>query len=326
MNDRFTPENPSHLKLARPALALFAALLGWLAPHRANATVAATPAPVASETEFKALQARDAVARQEMSRWLRDAVAHDDHLADKSPHFLSARIEHRLGVVSAAYAGFIARHPEHPTAAALEASFRAEITDDLDAIRRWEEDLQEDPDSPTPWNELAHYLTHNGRTVDGFMCFEKSVSLGSDEAVYLFDYGTALLLYRPDAISHYKLTEQEVFARVLSIYRRGLRLEPDSFRFAAEYAQAFYLIKPARPAEGLAAWHDAAKVAVKDGERDEAHTHLARYAIHAGHLNLARIYLDQVKDPRLEPVKESLLRRINDATKPQKVEAPPASE
>lgn len=332
MNDSLNIARPLRLGLAGLQLAWLAALLACLTPRPAVATSAAVQTAVVApakgtevETEFKALLAREDDARQDMSNWLRATEAIDDHLADKPKHLLSMRMENRLAQVSAAYDKFLASHPTHPQAALRVAAFRAEVTEDLEAIRRWEEDRAVDPESPEPWNELAHYLVHNGRMIDGFESFEKSISLAPDSAVYLFDYATALLLYRNDAISHYKLTETTLFSRVLVLYRRGLRLEPESFRFAAEYARTFYLIRPARTAEGFAAWNEALRLATEDGQRDEVRTHLARYAIHAGHLNLARIYLDQVKDARLDPVKESLLRKIQELTKPQKSAPVPAS-
>lgn len=325
MNDHFAAANPLRLKLVRPALALLTALLCWLNPQHAFATVApSAPAKPSVEAEFKALQARDADARQDMSRWLRETAARDEHLSDKAPHPLSTRIEHRGQLVLAAYADFLARHPRHSAALHEEAGFRADLAEGLTAIRHWEEARAEAPASPAPWNELAHFLSHNGRTLDAFACFEKSLSLSPREAVYFFDFATAMLLYRTDAMSHYQLTEPELFDRVLVTYRRGLKLEPESFHRAADYAQTFYVVKPARPAEGLAAWEHAFKLAEDDYQRAEARTHLARYAIHAGRLGIARLYLDQVQEPRLEPLKESLLRRINDADKARKGEPAPA--
>lgn len=316
MNDCLAPETARRTTLFSTSLALFTALLCWLAPQRAVATVVpAPPAKPSVEAEFNALQARDEDARQDMSRWLRETAARDEHLADKSAHFLSTRMEHRLETVLAAYAEFLVRHPLHPAAAANEAIFRADIIEDLETIRRWETARAENRTSPAPWNELAHTLAHGGRTLDAFVCFEKSLDLSPREAVYFFDYATAMLLYRTVAMSHYRLTEPEIFERVLTLYRRGMKLEPESYARAADYAQTFYVVKPGRPAEGLAAWENALKLAAVDAERAEARTHLARYAIHAGRLGIARLHLDLVQEPRLEPVKESLLRRINEANK-----------
>ena len=276
---------------------------------------AVAPEKPTAEAEFKALQQRDQETREDLSRWLRETAARDEHLADRTPHFLSQRMEHRIHSVAMGYMDFLARHPGHEAAAALHNAFGPDMADDLEAIRQWEEDRVAAPASPAPWNHLAHHLAHNGRTADAFVCFEKSLDLSPREAVYFFDFATAMLLYRTDAMSRYKLTEPELFERVLLTYRRGLRLEPESYARAADYAQTFYVVRPARPAEGLAAWESALKLAATEPERDEARTHLARYAIHAGKFGIARLYLDLVREPRFEPVKESMLRRIDEAAK-----------
>lgn len=319
MNDRTAAQTPAGFRLFRLALALAVVVLCPFALPRASAVTA--PVPVVSQSvdaEFKALQARDEDARQDMSRWLAETAAHDEHLGDKPQNVLSVRMEHRLQLVGTAFTEFRARHPDHGPAAALEQAFRADLNEDLEAIRRWEEGRAEDSESAAPWNELAHYLSHNGRIAEAFGCFEKSLSLGPSEAVYYFDYATAVLLYRSDAARVFKLTEQAVFDKVLVLYRRGMRLEPVSFARAADYARTFYLITPARRSEGLAAWQHAYSLATTESDRDEVRTHLARYAITAQHLNLARLYLDQVSDPRLDTVKESLQRRISEAAKPEK--------
>ena len=293
---------------------MLTALLVCLAPRPVAATNAAPPAATV-EDEFKALQARAEAARRDMARWLHETPARDEHLCDKVPHHLSARMEHRFHTVATAQADFLARHPQHLTARAQAAAFRAGITADLEIIRRWEEARLEAPDSPAPWTELADELLHCGRTLDAFECFEKARAVAPLAAGCCFDSATALLLYRHDAMSHFKLTEPELFERVLTLYRHGLLLEPESYQFAARFAETFYLLKPARPAEGRAAWAHAFELAGDDADRDEARTHLARYAIVATHLNLARVYLEPVDEPRLEPVKQALLRRIHDAGK-----------
>ena len=306
-------------------MAFTIALLCAVGSERAAAVVPAVAAKQSVEAEFKALQAHDEDARQDMSRWLAETDARDERFADKPHNVLSVCMEHRFQKVCTAFSQFRARHPDHEAAKALEVAFRGDLTEDLEAIRRWEEGREEDPTSPAPWNELADHLIHNGRTIDAFVCFEKSLSLAPREAVYFFDFATAVLLYRSDAARHYKLTEQEVFEKVLTLYRRGMKLEPTSFARAATYAETFYLITPARREEGLAAWHHAYSLATADADRDDARVHLARYALLGRHPNLARCYLDLVSDPRLEPVKEALLRRVNEAGKREEADAGPES-
>lgn len=316
MHNCFRTETLPRL-LPRLAGTLIVVLFSTSAPQRATAVVA--PTQRTAESELKAIQDREAMALQDMSRWLSDTAAHDEHIAEKSPNYLSARMEHRIQTVGAAYDSFIAQHPEHAGAKALVATFRRDAAEALDRIRRWEDARAEAPHSPEPWNQLAQELIHEGELQEAFACFEKSVSLSPREASYFFDYATAILLYRGDAMSHYKLTEAELFDRVLTLYRRGLKLEPESYQRAADYAQTFYIVKPARHDEGLAAWEHAFKLAQDDPQRDEVRTHLARYAIHAKQPNLARSYLAQVTDSRLDRVKESLLRRSNEIGLHEKV-------
>jgi len=325
MNCLFAPTASARLRFGKHALALSTALLCWLTPHRASAAVpdVATSKPTA-EAEFAALQARGERARLDMSRWLLETDAHDNHLAEKAPNLLSRRMERRLVTVSAGYREFIGRYPLHAGAADQLKVFCDNITEDLGTIRRWEEARAENPDCPVPWNDLANDLAHNGRILDAFACFEKTLSFASDEAVYHFDYATALLLYRGNAMSHYKLTERELFDRVLLLYRQGMKLAPQSYPLAADFARTYYVVRPARPAAGLAAWENAFKLATYDPQRDEARIHLARYAIHAGHLNLARIHLEPVTETGLEPVKLSLLRRIDDSGKARNAALTPA--
>ncbi|MEQ2005212.1 MAG: hypothetical protein ABMA26_00330 [Limisphaerales bacterium] len=326
MNDLLRPAPPSRSSLAICSLAFVIGLLCAVAPQRVAAVV--VPAVVARQSvdaEFKALLALEEDARKDMSRWLAETAARDEHLAGKPHNSLSLRMEHRFQRMCAAYSDFRSRHPEHGVAKHSEEAFREDTTDDLEAIRRWEEARVEDPASPAPWNDLAHHLSHNGRTTEAFACFEKSLSLAPREAVYFFDFATTLLLYRSDAARHYELNEQAVFEKVLTLYRRGMKLEPASYMRAASYAETFYLIAPARREEGLAAWHHAYSLATDDTDRDDARVHLARYALSAHHPNLARCYLEQVEDPRLEPVKEALLRRVNEASKPEKAGPVPSS-
>lgn len=275
------------------------------------------------EAELAALRALDTRARQDMSRWLRETAAHDEHLTQKASNQLSSRMEHRLAVVTASYRDFLTRHPNHAEAAASKEIFLSDIEEDLQSIHRWEEARAEDPEGPAPWTRLAHELIHTGRTVDAFTCFEKALALNLDEAVHYFDFATAMLLHRNDAMSHYKLTEAELFSRVLIYYQQGMHMEPGDFRLAADYAQTFYVIKPARPAAALAAWEHALTLATDDTQRGEARIHLARHALQAGRLNLARVHLDLVTVASLEPVKLPLLRRIEVANKARHAEPGP---
>lgn len=295
----------------------------------AGASPTSAPSPpvtvAAKAAEFKALKARVEDAQHDIVRWLLETPALNEYPEETPLRLLSSRIEHRFQAVCEAVDAYRQRHAEHTELEAIEQPFRQGMTDDLEAVQRWEIARNEDPESASPWNDMAHYFLHSGRVGKAFVCFEKSLSLLPLETTFYSDFATTLLLYRPDAMRHYKLTEQAVFDKALAMYRRTMRIEPRSFEQAVAFAESYYLVTPARHAEGQAAWDHALSLAVTEAERGEALLHLARYAIQRSHSNLARIYLAQVNASRWEPAKLALLRRIEDATKGEKSSAPASS-
>lgn len=298
--------------------ALVAALV--FVPGASASPVATAPARAIVSAEqgsaLKALKAHVADAQEDVYRWLRELPAIEGHPEEEPNHILSLRIDHRFKLATEAIAAFRQKHPDTTEVEAIESPFRREIVQLLESVRQLEVARHEQPESAEPWNELADQLLHTGRVVEAFECFEKSLALLPLEASYYADFATSLLLYRQDAAAHYKLTEQAVFDKALRMYRRGMNLEPENFRHAVALAEAYYLVTPARLAEGQAAWDHALKLAGDESERNEALVHLARYAINRGHPNLASVYLEQVKEPRWELPKLALLRRIADAAKP----------
>ena len=283
---------------------------GPTAPTSAQA-VASTD----SGTALATLTARVADAHEDIYRWLREMPALEENPEEEPNHMLSLRIDHRYKIVCEAIAEFRRKHPDATAIEVIEAPFRGETARLLELVRQLEVTRHEQPESAEPWNELAHQLLHTGRVVEAFECFEKSLALLPLEASYYADFGTSLLIYRMDAAVHYKLTEQAVFDKALRMYRRGMSLEPENFRHAVALAETYYLITPARLMEGQTAWEHALNLAGDESERNEAMVHLARYAINRGHPNLAKVYLEQVKEPRWTVPKLALLRRITDSEK-----------
>lgn len=297
------------------------ALLAWLLlapcagaspdPQTSDQAVAST----AQCTALGALEARVANTYKDVYRWLLELPAFAEDAAEEPNHLLSRRIDHRFKLFCDALAEFRGKHPEAKGVELIEAPFRSEILRLLELVRRLEVSRHEQPESPEPWSELAEQLLHAGRVAEAFGCHEKTLKLLPLEASYYSDFGTVLLLYRVDAAAHYQLTMQAVFDKALGMYRRGMSLEPENFRAAVALAESYYLVTPARLVEGQAAWEHALKLAKDESERNEATVHLARYAILRGRPNLAKVYLEQVKEPRFTMPKLALQRRILDAEK-----------
>lgn len=306
-----------HLSGIPSVSALIALLISVFCAGAGPTSPSSAPAVASTDqvTALAALKARVTDAHEDIYRWLREMPALDENPEEEPNHMLSLRIDHRFKIVSEAIAEFRRKHPDAAVIEGIEAPFREEMVRLLEMVRQLEMTRHEQPDSAEPWSELAHQLLHTGRVVEAFECFEKSLALLPLEASYYADFGTSLLIYRQDAAAHYKLTEQAVFDKALRMYRRGMNLEPENFRYAVALAEIYYLITPARLVDGQTAWEHALNLAGNESERNEVMVHLARYAINRGHPNLAKVYLEQVKEPRWTVPKLALLRRITDSEK-----------
>jgi tetratricopeptide (TPR) repeat protein len=285
----------------------------------ATSNTAARPAAAAQteqlEREYQKLLEADDAAQSEVDKWIREANAFEIQGATSSREKLNARIEQRFAPVRKSYEDFIGRNPGHVRARLAFGSFLYETHGEEEAIMQWEKALELDPKNPATWNNLAHHYGHRGPVRKAFEYYAKAIELSPEEPVYLQNFATTMYLFRRDAMDLYKIDEREVFDRSLELYRKAIKLDPDNFPLAADYAQSYYGIKPLRPSDALAAWNYALKVANDDLEREGVYIHLARINLLVGEFDLARQYLDKVKDPFYSTLKDRITRNISERQK-----------
>ena len=246
-------------------------------PGKTTATsteTAGTNDPV--EIEYHRITAEDDNAQSEVDNWIRDASAFDDKGASNPRSTLKMRIRQRFDLVQKAYEQFLLAHPDHTRARLAFGSFLNDTGDEEGAVAQWEKARQLDLKNPAAWNNLALYYGHRGPVKKAFEYFEKAIELKGDEPLYYHNLATHVYLFRPDARDYYHLTEREVYDKSLELYRKALKLDPENFILATDYAQSFYGINPPRLEEGLKAWQDALKLARDEVEREGVRIHLAR--------------------------------------------------
>ena len=156
-------------------------------------------------------------------------------------------------------------------------------------------------------NNLANIYGHHGPIDKAFEYYEKAVELNPLEPVYWHNFGTSVFLFRKDAMEHYGLTnEQLVFDKALRFFGKAVELDPHDFALASDVAQTYYLIKPPRFDQALAAWQRAYGLASDDLERQGIRVHLARVLTQAGRFTEARTNLALITDPRYASLKGRL--------------------
>jgi tetratricopeptide (TPR) repeat protein len=263
-----------------------------------------------SEKEFLKLLAQDDAAQREADRWIREADALESQGIEVNRSALVARIQGRFAPIRKSYEDYIRRHPEHVQARLAYGSFLNDIGEELEAVQHFEKAREMDPSNPAAWNNLANYYGHRGPVIKAFEYYEKAMELNPQEPVYIQNLATSVYLFRKDAREYYHLTEEEVFNRALGLYRKALKIDPDNFLLAADYAQSYYGIRPMRTEEALAAWNYALKVADDESDRQGVYTHLARIHIMAGQFDEAQDYLSKVNLPRYDVLQNRLSRNL----------------
>jgi cytochrome c-type biogenesis protein CcmH/NrfG len=134
--------------------------------------------------------------------------------------------------------------------------------------------------------------------------------LNPAEAVYYQNLATTVYLFRKDAEQFYGINETQVFDKALELYRKAVRLDPNNFPLASDYAQTYYGIRPLRMDDALVAWTNALNIAHDDIEREGVYIHLARIKMVAGRYAEARAQLDAVTNSMYADLKRRLERNL----------------
>jgi tetratricopeptide (TPR) repeat protein len=316
-------------------IGLLGALLATSQPQAASnlveqetgVSVATTNSNETAEMELKKLMAGDDAAQTEVDKWIRDNDAFAAQGAGEPKDELNKRILARLDSVRKGYEDFLQRHPDSARGHLAYGSFLDDTGDEDAAAAQNKIAAQLDPENPAAWNNLANYYGEHGPLTNAFADYARAIQLNSNEPVYYQNLATTVYLYRKDAEQFYGFNEQQVFDKALELYRKAIRLDPDNFPLATDYAQSYYGIRPLRTNDALVAWTNALKIAHDDNEREGVFIHLARIKIAAGSFDEARAQLEAVTNSTYAGLKslleKNLVARENAATNP--VVAAPAN-
>ena len=245
-----------------------------------------------------------------MDKWIRDDAAFREQGAGLGSATLRARVEQRLKPVREAYDDFLRRNPDHARARLAYGSFLNDIQEEEGAVQQWERARELDPGNPAAWNNLANYYSHRSPVKKAFEYYAKAIELNPQERVYYQNFAATVFLFRKDAMEFYQIDEQQVFDKALALYRKAMKLDPNNFVLASDYAQTYYGIKPVRTDDALAAWEYALKVASNDTEREGVYLHLARFKLNARRFDEARKNIARVTNEVYAVLKNRLLRNL----------------
>ena len=256
------------------------------------------------EKELQQLMIEDDAAMAEVDKWIRDNDAFAEQGAGEPKEELNRRIRARLDAVRDRYKDFLQRYPNFARGHLAYGTFLNDINEEEPAKAEFEKASQLDPKNPAAWNNLANYYSEHGPLTNAFADLAKAIALDPGEPVYYQNLAIIVYLYRKDAMAFYHINEQQVFDKALALYQKAIRLDPDNFPLATDYAESYYGIRPLRTNEALTAWTNALQTAHNDAEREGVYIHLARIEIAAGRFDEARAHLAAVTNPFYADLKD----------------------
>lgn len=276
------------------------------------------------DVEYHKVLEADDQARAEVDKWIEEGQAFAEKGAGPPTATLNARIDKRFAEVKTAYQNFLQKNPKHAKARLAYGAFLNEIGEEWEGAQEMEKARELDPTNPAAWNNLANYYGHRSPVKKSFEYYAKAIELDPKEPVYYWNFATTVYLFRKDAMEFYKIDETEVFDKALGLYRQAMKIDPQNFILATDYAESFYGTKPPRYEEGLAAWTNALNVARDEIEREGVHTHFARIKINLGQFDEARHHLSLVTNQMYANLKATLSRNLEKKEHPPATNAPAA--
>ena len=204
-------------------------------------------------------------------------------------------------------------------------SFLNDLHDEEGAQAQWEKALALNPKDPAVYNNLANLYGHIGPIKKAFEYYAKAIELNPREALYYDNFGTAVFLFRKDAMEFFAISEQQVFDKALDLYSKALKLDPTNFPLASDAAQTYYGIKPLRLEDALNAWTNTLALAHDEIEREGVYLHFARLKLQADRFTEVRAHLAAVTNEMYAVLKSRISRNLDEQErKVRETNAPPA--
>ncbi len=269
-----------------------------------------------ADRELREIMIADDAAQDEVNEWIRSFDSQSATNKAEASRALNLRIRARFDKVRNNYENFLHNHPNHARGYLAYGSFLNDIGDEDQAVIQYENSKQLDPKNPAVWNNLANYYGEHSPVKTAFEYYAQAIMLQPDEPVYYQNFATTVYLFRKDAKEFYHLDEQQVFDKALGLYQQAMRLAPDNFVLATDYAESYYGIKPLRTNDALASWTNAMHVAHTDAERQGVELHLARVKTAASMFDEARVHLAAVTNIAYLDLKNRLTRSLADHEHP----------
>lgn len=241
-------------------------------------------------------------------RRLSDILKRQQAMIAAAPSLPSADLSRQLSELASDYASLANAYPNDIVVLLHYGKFLRTVGEDDRALPVFERIAIKDPSIAVAFQQIASIQAESGRYHQAWQNFQNCLRLAPDTALYHFQFGEFVQVYRDHLVGDGLIGMMEVDSRMQSAFARARQLDPTSQTVAWRYAQSFYDVANPDWKAALAAWDKAQSLTTDPLELPILRMHRARCLIEMGDKNAAQSLLEIPVPPALEKTRDDLLK------------------
>lgn len=223
------------------------------------------------------------------------------------------------------YESYLADNPKDLTAFILYGKFLRRVDQPGPATGVFLKAEKLDPNVAVIKQQIANYLTEEGRIAEALPYLLRAVELSPKTALYHHQLGSFLFLFREELI-RLGITTQSSNDRNMAIaFREAAKLEPGNFEYQLRYGQSYFDVANPDWTEALSVWNELSGTANHSPEESEYLLLCkARVLMELDRRDEAKTLIDRVRSPVMGATKRRLLDALLAPPKKSTDDLPPA--
>ena len=215
------------------------------------------------------------------------------------------------------FESYLADNPKDLTALILYGKFLRRVDQPGPATGVFLKADKLDPDIAVIKQQIANYLTEEGRIAEALPYLLRAVELSPEKAIYHNQLGSFLFLFREELIRLGITTQSTNDRNMVIAFREAAKLESDNFDYRVRYAQSFFDVSHPDWEVALKVWNALSSEGNRSIEKAEYLLLCqARILVKLGRLKEAKVLIDRVRSPVMGATKRRLLDLL--ASPPEK--------
>ena len=160
--------------------------------------------------------------------------------------------------------------------------------------------------------QIGNYLAENGRFGEALGYFLQAIELEPEVALYHYQLGELLALFRESFIADEILFPDVVDEKIHTAFSQAVELEPENRGYRMRRAESCYDIEKPDWETALARWDELQEDAGSEFEREAIQLHRARAMVELKRYSEAKAALEEVGDARLASSRQWVLQKLPD--------------